>query len=47
MKGYLAFRHFFSHAYSFDLEKERIVPLVESVSEVLSNFRNDIEKSLP
>lgn len=46
LKGYLAFRHFFSHAYSFDLEKERIVPLVESVSEVLSNFRNDVEKSL-
>ena len=47
LKGYLAFRHFFSHAYSFDLEKERIVPLVENVPEVLSNFRNDIEKSLP
>ncbi len=46
LKGYLAFRHFFSHAYSFDLEKERIIPLVESVSEVLSNFKNDIEKSL-
>ena len=46
LKGYLAFRHFFSHAYSFDLDKERIIPLVESISEILSNFRNDIEKSL-
>ncbi len=28
------------------LDKERIIPLVESVSEVLSNFRNDVEKCL-
>lgn len=28
MRQYLAFRHFFSHGYSFDLDKKRIIPLV-------------------
>ena len=28
LKEYLSFRHFFSHAYSFDVDEERIAPLL-------------------
>jgi uncharacterized protein YutE (UPF0331/DUF86 family) len=45
-RRYLAFRHFFSHGYSFDLDKERIIPLVKGVQEILTAFRNDINKTL-
>ena len=41
---YLAFRHFFSHAYAFDLHPERIVPLVKGAKDVLENLRVDVEK---
>ena len=40
---YLAFRHFFSHAYAFDLHPERIVPLVKGAKDVFENLRMDIE----
>ena len=32
IKQYLAFRHFFSHAYAFELYVDRIVPLVEGAA---------------
>ncbi|MEJ2703803.1 MAG: hypothetical protein P8Z79_15315 [Sedimentisphaerales bacterium] len=46
LKRYLAFRHFFSHAYSFDLDKERIIPLVEGIQPMFSSFRSDIDRAI-
>ena len=46
LRRYLAFRHFFSHGYSFDLDKERIIPLVKDIERVLASFRDDINKTL-
>lgn len=43
LKQYLAFRHFFSHAYAFDLYPQRIVPLVQGAREVFGNLRKDIK----
>ena len=46
LRRYLAFRHFFSHGYSFDLDKERIIPLVKGIRAILACFRDDINKAL-
>jgi len=46
LKRYLAFRHFFSHAYSFDLDKERIIPLVEGIQRIIVSFRRDINRAI-
>jgi len=43
---YLAFRHFFSHAYALDLYYDKIEPLVENMEEVFSLFKSDISKYL-
>jgi len=45
LKEYLAFRHFFAHAYTLDLQHQRIEPLVSRISEVFENFKNEISKS--
>jgi len=39
---YLAFRHFFSHAYALDLYAEKLEPLVENIRETYSDFKKDI-----
>ncbi len=46
LRRYLAFRHFFSHGYSFDLDKERITPLVKNIQGTLACFKDDINKAL-
>jgi len=46
LRRYLAFRHFFSHGYSFDLDREQIVPLVKDIPKTLDLFRSDISKAL-
>jgi uncharacterized protein YutE (UPF0331/DUF86 family) len=46
LKPYLAFRHFFVHAYAIDLEAERLEPLSKNVDNVFARFRRDIEKAL-
>ena len=46
LRRYLAFRHFFSHGYSFDLDKERIVPIVDNVQQTLALFKKDITNAL-
>lgn len=44
MGQYLAFRHFFSHAYALDLYPEKMEPLVENSQKIFSIFKNDIKK---
>jgi len=39
---YLAFRHFFSHAYALDLYADRLEPLVKKIEKVYSAFKKDI-----
>lgn len=39
---YLAFRHFFSHAYALDLHPYKMEPLVLNLNKVYEIFRNDI-----
>jgi len=41
---YLAFRHYFSHAYSLDLFPERMATLVEYSKTVFDEFKNNIKK---
>jgi hypothetical protein len=43
---YLAFRHFFSHAYALDLYSDKIEPLVENMAETFRLFKSDISKYL-
>lgn len=43
---YLAFRHFFSHAYALDLYGEKLEPLVENIKEVYSSFQKDVSSFL-
>jgi hypothetical protein len=42
-KDYMAFRHFFSHAYSLTLKPERMRPLVESAPELIRDFKKDLQ----
>lgn len=42
---FLAFRHFFSHAYALDLYAERMEPLVKSAFELYNAFKIEISKS--
>ena len=46
LRQYLAFRHFFSHGYSFELDPKRISNLVYDIQSVFSVFRNEVNKSL-
>lgn len=47
LKPYLAFRHFFSHAYALDLDPLRMRPLVENVKTVFDLFLADVRKHVP
>lgn len=42
LRPYLAFRHFFVHGYAFDLDAERLKPLVDDVQAVNMLFRQNI-----
>lgn len=44
LKRFLAFRHFFSHAYALDLNPERMEPLVTNTSKIFKQFKIEIEK---
>ncbi len=43
---YLAFRHFFSHAYALDLYAGKMEPLVENIEITYKNFKKDISSFL-
>jgi uncharacterized protein YutE (UPF0331/DUF86 family) len=40
---YLAFRHYFIHGYSIDIKIERIVPLINDVTDVWARFKSEIK----
>lgn len=46
LRRYLAFRHFFSHAYSLDLHAARIEPLVADARGLFGRFVDHIGKVL-
>lgn len=43
LKQYLAFRHFFSHAYAFELDPERLVSLVASAPAFFKSLQRDVK----
>ncbi len=44
LKEYLAFRHFFTHAYAVDLQYQRIEPLVAKTLKIFENFKTEIDE---
>lgn len=44
LRPYLAFRHFFSHAYALDLEPERMAPLAAGTRETCDKIRQDLQR---
>ena len=43
LEPYLGFRHFFRHSYTFEIDWQKLKPLVENVEVVLRGFRADLE----
>lgn len=43
---YLAFRHFFTHAYSFFIDESKLKILIDSVFEVYSLFKKEIDAAI-
>lgn len=46
LRQFLAFRHFFSHGYSFDLDPKRMRNLVKDIQPLFFQFRDEVNKSL-
>jgi hypothetical protein len=44
LKQYLAFRHYFSHAYALELFPERMEPLVNDAVALFNEFKQQIDK---
>ncbi len=44
LKRYLAFRHFFSHAYALDLYPDKMEPLVANAPAIFAMFKNEIHR---
>ena len=44
LRSFLAFRHFFSHAYALELYPDRMAPLVENATNTFENFKTEINK---
>ncbi len=44
---FMAFRHFFSHAYALDLIPDRMTPLAQSSGNVFKSFRKSIDAQIP
>lgn len=42
LKSYLAFRHYFVHAYSLDLKSDRLKLLVTRAHTVYATFKNEV-----
>ena len=46
LKQFLGFRHFFSHAYAFHLEVDRMQPLVKAAPKLYRSIKRSIQKFL-
>ena len=46
LRQYLAFRHFFSHGYSFELDPKRMRSLVKDIRAIFDCFRDEINKAI-
>jgi hypothetical protein len=40
----MAFRHFFTHAYGFDLDPQRLAPLVRDVRAICGCFKKEAKR---
>jgi len=45
LKEYLAFRHFFSHAYALTLDPQRMEPLVAGIMRIFEAFKKEIDRT--
>lgn len=43
---YLFFRHFFTHAYGFLINEEKLKPLMDNISDTYSEFKEEIDNYL-
>lgn len=43
LEPYLGFRHFFRHSYTFEIDWQKLKPLVEHIAAALGAFRTDLE----
>ena len=41
---FMAFRHFFTHSYGFELDPQRLVPLLGEIGSLYAAFRSEIER---
>lgn len=46
LKPFLAFRHYFVHAYALDLRVDRLAPLVQQIPEIYQKFLAEITNYL-
>ena len=46
LKRYLAFRHFFNHAYALDLDPDRLEPLIADAHRVFGTLKKDVDKRM-
>ena len=46
LRPYLAFRHFFVHAYTVRLDPQRISPLLDGAAGLVAQFRKQVEKAI-
>lgn len=46
LKEYLGFRHFFTHAYALDLNPSKIEPLIEKISVIFNELKEEINNNL-
>ncbi len=46
LRQYLAFRHFFSHGYSFELDPKRMTNLVKDIQAIFDCFKHEISKAI-
>lgn len=46
LKRFLAFRHFFSHAYILDLDPDRMEPLTADMNDIFIKFKSEIDKMI-
>ena len=46
LRDYLRFRHFFRHAYDYEVQRKKLRPLVEDMAQVLAGLKSQIETFL-